>query len=92
MIRGEYLPARARGPSDAREALAQAVVAGTLTADDLLRRYCALVDGQTGSYVETARRLGIDRRTVKGKLVDAHTTGARATGRDGPSEHHDRRA
>jgi hypothetical protein len=36
----------------------------------LLRRYCTLVYSQTGSYQETGRRLGLDRRTVKAK-VDA---------------------
>jgi DNA-binding CsgD family transcriptional regulator len=41
---------------------------GSLSADDLIQRYCALVYAQTGSYQETARRLGLDRRTVKGKL------------------------
>ena len=37
-------------------------------------RYCALVYAQTGSYQETARRLGLDRRTVKAK-VDAARRG-----------------
>ncbi len=39
-----------------------------MTADELLSRYCTLVYRQTGSYEETARRLGIDRRTVKSKV------------------------
>ena len=42
--------------------------AGTLTADKLLRRYCTLVYAQAGSYEETARRLAMDRRTVKSKV------------------------
>lgn len=41
---------------------------GTLTANELLSRYCTLVYAQTGSYEETARKLGIDRRTVKAKV------------------------
>jgi hypothetical protein len=40
----------------------------TLTAEDLLQRYCALVHAETGSYLETARRLGLDRRTVRAKV------------------------
>ena len=42
--------------------------AGALSADELLRRYCTLVYAETGSYQETARRLDIDRRTVKDKV------------------------
>ena len=41
-----------------------------LSADELLRRYCTLVYADTGSYQETGRRLGLDRRTVREK-VDA---------------------
>lgn len=39
-----------------------------LTADQLVSRYCTLVYRQTGSYEETARRVGLDRRTVKSKV------------------------
>ncbi|HEX4230541.1 MAG TPA: sigma-54 factor interaction domain-containing protein [Bryobacteraceae bacterium] len=41
---------------------------GQLTVSELLSRYCTLVYSQTGSYEETARRLQIDRRTVKAKV------------------------
>ena len=41
---------------------------GSLTADELLQRYCTLVYLQTGNYQETARRLQLDRRTVKSKV------------------------
>jgi transcriptional regulator with AAA-type ATPase domain len=67
MIRGEYHP-----PSLAREEpgddLFEALREGTLSADDLLRHYCTRVFVRTGSYLETARRLGIDRRTVRAKV------------------------
>jgi hypothetical protein len=39
-----------------------------LTAEQLLCRYCAMVYRRTGSYEETARLLGLDRRTVKAKV------------------------
>jgi hypothetical protein len=71
MIRGEYRPPRPCAPTGPRAELAQAIVAGSLTAEDLLHRYCTLVYAQTGSYQETARRLALDRRTVKEKVDPA---------------------
>ena len=41
---------------------------GRLTAEELLEHYCSLVYERNGSYVETAKRLGLDRRTVKAKV------------------------
>ena len=67
MIRGEYQPPRSANPS-ARQRLADDVLAGSLSADEVLRRYCTLVYAQTGSYQETGRRLGLDRRTVREKI------------------------
>ena len=67
LIRGNYRPARS-APEDPAEELAARARAGTLTADDLLSRYITLVYGRTGSYEETARRLALDRRTVKAKI------------------------
>jgi hypothetical protein len=61
-----------QGPeADARARLVESVVAGSLSADELLRRYCTLVYAQTGSYQETGRRLGLDRRTVREKIDTA---------------------
>ena len=42
---------------------------GTLTAEELLARYCAYVYDRCGSYEETGRRLKLDRRTVKSKVL-----------------------
>jgi transcriptional regulator with AAA-type ATPase domain len=39
-----------------------------LTADEVLSYYAAQVYGKTGSYESTARKLGLDRRTVKLKV------------------------
>jgi hypothetical protein len=71
LVRGTYRP-RATPPTaaSARRGVAQAVLDGRLTADQLLQRYCTLVYAETGSYLETARRLGLDRRIVRTK-VDA---------------------
>ncbi len=66
MIRGAYHPQRA--PSDPAGELAEQVAAGSLTADGLLRRYVTLAYAREGSYQGAARRLQLDRRTVKAKI------------------------
>ena len=63
-LQGERLPGS--GPE---EDLAAEFFAGTLSADSLLRRYCTLVYEKTGSYLEAAQRLGLDRRTVRSKVA-----------------------
>jgi transcriptional regulator with AAA-type ATPase domain len=62
LIRRDYRPSRTQpdDPLDFRSA--------HLTAEQVLVRYCTFVYRQTGSYEETARRLDIDRRTVKSKI------------------------
>ncbi|MDQ2643843.1 MAG: sigma 54-interacting transcriptional regulator [Myxococcota bacterium] len=74
LVRKRYVPARRK--SVAGE-LDRALLETRLDAEALLDRYAALVYRETGSYVETGRRLGLDRRTVKeraergSKLLDA---------------------
>ena len=41
---------------------------GDFTADALIARYAAQVYRLTGSYEEAARRMALDRRTVKAKI------------------------
>ena len=38
---------------------------GVLTAEEVLQAYCRMLHDQLGTYVEVARRTGLDRRTVK---------------------------
>ena len=67
LIRRNYRPSGAGTPDPVEEFAAEAR-AGRLTADELLGRYVTIVYSRTGSYEETARRLGLDRRTVKSKV------------------------
>jgi len=69
VIHGEYRPRRVPSAEpDAAGELAGSLRRGALTADALVQRYAALVYAHTGSLQETARRLGMDWRTVR-KLV-----------------------
>ena len=67
LVRGEYRPARA-SRQDVEPDLAQQIEAGALSADELLQRYCAIVYRMSGSYEAAARRLALDRRTVKARV------------------------
>jgi hypothetical protein len=67
LVHGTYAPSRAPAASWT-DSLARDVSAGSLTIDELMRRYCTLVYSQAGSYEEAARRLQVDRRTVKARI------------------------
>jgi hypothetical protein len=68
LVRGEYRPAAPATDQREDEALFAAMRGVALTADEVVRRYCALAHARLGSYQETARRLALDRRTVKAKV------------------------
>jgi transcriptional regulator with AAA-type ATPase domain len=65
MIHADYRPAERPPEASPAEQFAAAVAAGELPLSEVVRRYCTLVHEQAGSYVEAARRLGVDRRTVR---------------------------
>ena len=71
LVRQNYRPRvveRDSGSSDPHQDLAATFLEGKLTADELLSRYCTLVYSQTGSYEQAAKKLQLDRRTVKSKV------------------------
>jgi len=72
IIRGSYEPVAPpeSGPPDvARDAAFwNQLRGGKLKADQVLEYYAALVYRQAGSYEEAARRLALDRRTVKARV------------------------
>ena len=69
LVRKRYHPPAAP-LTGARIELSEALRDGGVTAKELVRRYCTFVYARTGSYQETARRLDLDRRTVK-RSIDA---------------------
>lgn len=81
LVRREYRPIQLSA-LDIHEELARDIGAGTLTAEDLLRRYTCLVHAQTGNIEETARRLDLDRRTVKARVDPSLVQQFRGRGRD----------
>jgi len=54
-----------RERTDESAGLAGALAGGSLTADELVARYCALLYERHGTYVEVAKVTGLDRRTVR---------------------------
>jgi len=70
LIRRNYRPSRPASEDPAVK-FGQDFRAGRLTAEQVLSHYCAIVYRQTGSYEETARRVQLDRRTVKSKVLQS---------------------
>jgi transcriptional regulator with PAS, ATPase and Fis domain len=66
MLRGSYTPSKTHG--DARRRIAEGVMSGSFTADELLRHYSTLLYAKTRNYSHVAEKLGVDRRTVKGRI------------------------
>jgi transcriptional regulator with AAA-type ATPase domain len=78
VVHGRYTPAGApaRGPgggdaADPVHALTARARAGAITAEELVSFWTTWTVAETGSYVEAARRLGLDRRTVKARVDEA---------------------
>ncbi len=63
LVRKHYRPPATAQATD--DDMASALHDGGVTARQLVSRYCTTVYARTGSYQETARRLALDRRTVK---------------------------
>ena len=54
-----------------QERLIDNIEGGTLTADELLDRYCKILYDQHGTYEKVARLTALDRRTVKKRIKGA---------------------
>lgn len=71
IVRGVYRPLlfQTGGTTGPVDTLCAALRNGQLSADELLDQYTTLVFHQAGGYVAAADRLGLDRRTVKKRVV-----------------------
>ncbi|MCI0650878.1 MAG: sigma-54 factor interaction domain-containing protein [Planctomycetes bacterium] len=67
LVRRAYHPAGG-APNGIRAELVRGFLDGSTTAEEMLQRYCTIVYAKTRNFEETARRLHIDRRTVKSKV------------------------
>jgi transcriptional regulator with GAF, ATPase, and Fis domain len=76
LIRGSYQPSHRQGVGRGEGTLLDLLQRLDLSADQLLRHYCTAHYLRSGNYREVARRLGIDRRTVKEKVDLALIPGA----------------
>lgn len=70
LLAGSYKGAPALQVGGAQAELIRGIEGGTLSAKDLLRRYCAILYRRHGSYEEVARKTNLDRRTVKKYIHD----------------------
>ena len=69
LIRHNYQPVQSAPALAAIDECVDEFRKARWTADELLSRYCTIMYAKTGSYEEAARRLHIDRRTVKSKVA-----------------------
>ena len=66
LIKGNYVPPEII--EQTKNSIDDQIRNGALTADELLAKYCSVIYEKTGSYIETAKILKLDRRTVKSKI------------------------
>jgi hypothetical protein len=64
-----FRPDLGAATTDDRGALVEGVDAGALTAKGLVSLYCRVLHARHGTYEEVARRVELDRRTVKKHIV-----------------------
>ena len=69
LIQGDYRPENLKRKDSDDATLPDLLESGELTAEELLRHYITRVYSKTRNFEETARRVKLDRRTVK-KYVD----------------------
>lgn len=71
LLRRHYTPPAPVGAEEPRLEWLAGAESGSLTADELITAYCRHVHARAGGYEPAARVLGLDRRTVKSRVVGA---------------------
>jgi transcriptional regulator with PAS, ATPase and Fis domain len=80
ILTGRYVPdGGAETREDEEGRIAEKIGAGTISAEELLASYCAMLYRRHGTYEEVARRARLDRRTAK-KYVQAGISAGNAGG------------
>src|SRR5205085_1507660 len=69
VVRREYRPLQ-ETPASATDDFLARLMRVELSADELLTWYCGHAYAKTGSFVEAARRLGVDRRTLRRHVAE----------------------
>lgn len=69
LVRGRYTPIARTGRDDPYERLTDRMKQSAIAAEDVVAEYCKLDYARTGNFEETGRRLKLDRRTVRAKVI-----------------------
>lgn len=70
LLTGRYAGDVEKPAVSEEERLAESIQAGKLTAEELLRSYCAMLYRRFGTYAEVAERTGLDRRTARKYIAE----------------------
>jgi hypothetical protein len=74
LLTGRYLGDAGGSATSEDDQLAESMRAGRLSAEELLRGYCAMLYRRLGTYAEVAERAGLDRRTARKYIVEYAAT------------------
>jgi hypothetical protein len=76
LLKGNYVPDSSSAPAGLDARLKNGIELGTISAQDLISGYCALLHYHHDTFEEVARRTGLDRRTVKKYIQEWQENGA----------------
>jgi DNA-binding NtrC family response regulator len=73
VLSGRYEGSRAPAPGGEAGRIAAGIEAGSYDAEGLLSAYCSMLHRRLGSYEAVARATGLDRRTVRKRILPLDT-------------------